>query len=69
VAGLSLDYISAAPVFGYRNVSIDVTQSALYTEREGAKPYLLLFTPVTVLTDGVLFLELFIRYGAWWNDW
>jgi hypothetical protein len=50
--GLGLGYIAAAPFFGgYRRVSLDLTQSALYTERDGAKPYLLLLTPLTAAAD------------------
>jgi hypothetical protein len=57
--GLSLAYISAAPIFGgYHSVAIDLTRSVLYTEYRGARPYLLLLTPITAAGDIVLTVAL-----------
>jgi hypothetical protein len=57
--GLSLAYVSAAPIFGgYHSVAIDLSRSALYTEYKGGKPYLLLLTPIAAVSDVVLTVAL-----------
>lgn len=53
--GLALGYVSRAPILGDdRQISLDLSHSALYTERDGPKPYLLLLTPLTAVTDAVM---------------
>ena len=57
---LGVGYISAAPIFGaHHSFTIDLSQSPVYTEYKGARPYLLLLTPVTVVGDAVLVTSLF----------
>jgi hypothetical protein len=55
IDGLGIGYISAAPIFGgYRSFTVDLAQTPLYTEHKGARPYLLLLTPVTAVGDVML---------------
>jgi hypothetical protein len=57
---LGVGYISAAQIFGaHHSFTVDLSQSPVYTEYKGARPYLLLLTPVTVAGDAVLLTSLF----------
>jgi hypothetical protein len=55
VAGLGLGYISIAPILGgYHSFMVDLRQTPLYAEHRGARPYLLLLTPITAVGDALL---------------
>ena len=49
-----LGYLSVEPALGnYHNVNIDLSNSQLYSRITGRKPYLYVFTPVTMAADVV----------------
>jgi hypothetical protein len=63
--GLGIGYISAAPIFGgYRSFTIDLAQTPLYAEHKGARPYLLLLTPITAVGDVILGTALLFTAGT-----
>ena len=50
---------------GYHHVSLDLRQSALYSERDGPKPYLLLLTPLAVVADVPVAITVAIALAEW----